>query len=207
MKLVRVRWWMKWLYPGVEWNYPEQEKTIYITFDDGPVPEVTPKVLEILREYGVKATFFCIGDNVRKYPELYNQILAEGHRVGNHSYSHYNAWKVSAEAYLQDVEDGARLIESNLFRPPYGKLTWQVLIPLRKKYRIVMWDVISCDFDETVSAEQVYRNVTENARPGSVIVFHDSIKAAPRMIEALPEILNFYSERAYQFKIIHPAIQ
>jgi peptidoglycan/xylan/chitin deacetylase (PgdA/CDA1 family) len=159
-----------------------------------------------LREYGVKATFFCIGDNVRKYPELYNQILAEGHRVGNHSYSHYNAWKVSAEAYLQDVEDGARLIESNLFRPPYGKLTWQVLIPLRKKYRIVMWDVISCDFDETVSAEQVYRNVTENARPGSVIVFHDSIKAAPRMIEALPAILNFYSERAYQFKIIHPAI-
>jgi peptidoglycan/xylan/chitin deacetylase (PgdA/CDA1 family) len=198
---------MKWLYPGVEWNYPEQEKTIYITFDDGPVPEVTPKVLEILREYGVKATFFCIGDNVRKYPELYHQLLAEGHRVGNHSYSHYNAWKVSAEAYLQDVEDGARLIESNLFRPPYGKLTWQVLIPLRKKYRIVMWDVISCDFDETVSAEQVYRNVTENARPGSVIVFHDSIKAAPRMIEALPEILNFYSERAYQFKIIHPAIQ
>lgn len=202
MRLVRVRWWMKWLYPGVEWHYPSAERTIYITFDDGPVPEVTPRVLEILRNYGVKATFFAIGDNVRKYPELFQQILHEGHRIGNHSYRHYNAWKVSADVYLQDVEEAAKYIPSALFRPPYGKLTWRILFALRKKYRIVMWEVISCDFDGRVTAAQVYRNVVEQSRPGAVIVFHDSLKAAPRMLAVLPMVLEHFQKQQYRFRVI-----
>lgn len=202
MKLVRVRWWMKWLYPGVAWSYPEQEKTIYITFDDGPVPEVTPAVLEILRQYQVKATFFSIGDNVRKYPGVFRQVQEEGHRIGHHGYRHLNAWKTSAEVYLNDVEEGAKLIPSDLFRPPYGKLTWRTLFFLRRKYRIIMWDVISCDFDEQVSAEEVYQNVVMNARPGSVIVFHDSLKASKKMLWALPRVLDFFNKHGYTFRTI-----
>lgn len=202
MKLVKVRWWMKWLYPGVEWNYPDGEKNIYLTFDDGPVPEVTPLVLEILSAANVKATFFCIGDNVSKHPGLYQRLLDEGHRTGNHSGHHYNAWKVSAALYLKDVEAADELIRSDLYRPPYGKLTWRVLFPLRKKYRIIMWDVISCDFDPSVAADQVYRNVIENAGPGSVVVFHDSVKASPRMLEVLPRVLDFFKKQGYTFRTI-----
>lgn len=202
MKLVRVRWWMKWLYPGVEWNYPDRDKTIYMTFDDGPVPEVTPKVLEILKQYNVRATFFCIGDNVRKHPGIFRQVQEEGHRIGHHGYHHLNAWKTSTKSYLSDVEDGAKLISSDLFRPPYGKLTWRTLFSLRKKYRIIMWDVISCDFDETVTPEQVYQNVIKNVRPGSIVVFHDSMKAAPSMLKVLPHVLDFYRKQGYVFKSI-----
>jgi len=202
MKLVRVRWWMKWLYPGVEWNYPEQEKTIYITFDDGPVPEVTPAVLAILRQFNVKATFFCLGDNVRKHPDIFRQVQEEGHRIGHHGYRHLNAWNTSAEVYLRDVEEGAKLISSDLFRPPYGKLTLRTLFALRKKYRIIMWDVISCDYDERVPAEQVYHNVIENVRPGSVVVFHDSRKAAANLLTTLPRVLLNIRERGYVFNTI-----
>ncbi len=193
---------MKWIYPGVEWQYGGTDKVLYFTFDDGPVPDVTPAVLEILETYNAKATFFSIGDNVRKHPDVYQQVLRAGHRTGNHSFRHYNAWKVPAADYLRDVEEAAKYIDATLFRPPYGKLTWRVLFPLRKKYRIIMWDVISCDFDDRVSADQVYLNVVNYAGPGSVVVFHDSLKAAPRMLEVLPRILDYFKKQGYCFRTI-----
>ena len=200
--MVKVRWWMKWLYPGVVWNFSRREKVLYLTFDDGPIPDVTPKVLDILARYNAPATFFSIGDNVRKHPDIFRQIQTAGHRIGNHSFHHYNSWKVSATDYIHDVELATSVIDSDLFRPPYGKLTPRTLWYLRKKFRVVMWDVISCDFDTKVSAEQVYQNVIENAGPGSVVVFHDSLKAAPSMLVALPKVLDYFKKEGYVFRII-----
>lgn len=200
--MVKVRWWMKWLYPGVVWNFSRREKVLYLTFDDGPIPDVTPKVLDILVRYNALATFFSIGDNVRKHPDIFRQIQTAGHRIGNHSFHHYNSWKVSATDYIHDVELATSVIDSDLFRPPYGKLTPRTLWYLRKKFRVVMWDVISCDFDTKVSAEQVYQNVIENVGPGSVVVFHDSLKAAPSMLVALPKVLDYFKKEGYVFRII-----
>ena len=193
---------MKWLYPGVVWNFSRREKVLYLTFDDGPIPDVTPKVLDILARYNAPATFFSIGDNVRKHPDIFRQIQTAGHRIGNHSFHHYNSWKVTATDYIHDVEFATSVIDSDLFRPPYGKLTPRTLWYLRKKFRIVMWDVISCDFDTKVSAEQVYQNVIENVGPGSVVVFHDSLKAAPSMLVALPKVLDYFKKEGYVFRII-----
>jgi peptidoglycan/xylan/chitin deacetylase (PgdA/CDA1 family) len=197
--MVRPPTYLRFLYP--EWcgiNLPT--KRFYIlTFDDGPTPEVTTAVLDLLSSYQAKATFFCIGENVKKHPTLYNRIIEEGHTIGNHTHTHPNSWKVKYDFYLEDVEEARKVIDSNLFRPPYGKLTPRTLFALRNKYQIIMWDVISCDFDERVSAEQVEKNVLENATNGSIIVFHDSVKAAPRMLEVLPAILKHYTELGFSF--------
>jgi peptidoglycan/xylan/chitin deacetylase (PgdA/CDA1 family) len=197
--MVRPPTYLRFLYPGVVWNKPTNEKILYLTFDDGPTPEVTSSVLDHLSLHNAKATFFCIGENVKKHPTLYNRIKAEGHAIGNHTNTHPNSWKVKYDFYLKDVEEARKVIDSNLFRPPYGKLTPRTLFALRNKYRIIMWDVISCDFDERVSAEQVEKNVIENATNGSIIVFHDSVKAAPRMLEVLPAILKHYTELGFSF--------
>ena len=197
--MVRPPTYLRFLYPGVVWNKPTNEKILYLTFDDGPTPEVTSSVLDHLSLHNAKATFFCIGENVKKHPTLYNRIKAEGHAIGNHTNTHPNSWKVKYDFYLKDVEEARKVIDSNLFRPPYGKLTPRTLFALRNKYQIIMWDVISCDFDERVSAEQVEKNVLENATNGSIIVFHDSVKAAPRMLEVLPAILKHYTELGFSF--------
>ena len=197
--MVRPPTYLRFLYPGVVWNKPTNEKILYLTFDDGPTPEVTTAVLDLLYSYQAKATFFCIGENVKKHPTLYNRIIEEGHTIGNHTHTHPNAWKVNGDFYLNDVEEARKVIDSNLFRPPYGKLTPRTLFALRKKFRIIMWDVISCDFDDKVSAEQVEQNVVDYATNGSIIVFHDSVKAAPRMLEVLPAILKHYTELGFSF--------
>ncbi|MBL0097536.1 MAG: polysaccharide deacetylase family protein [Bacteroidetes bacterium] len=198
--MVSPPFFLRLAYPGVTWQMSRKEKVLYLTFDDGPQPEITNKVLDLLKEYNAKATFFCIGENVRKHPDLYKRILTEGHRVGNHSNTHPNSWKVSADHYIKDVEEAGRVISSDLFRPPYGKLTPRTLIALRKRYRIIMWDVITGDFDEKVSAKQLEKNVIDHAKNGSIIVFHDSVKAGPRMLEVLPKVLRFYSEGGYVFR-------
>jgi len=200
--MVRPPTYLRFLYPGVVWNFPTTEKIIYLTFDDGPIPEVTSKVLDLLKQYNAQATFFCIGENVKKHPEVYKRILAEGHGVGNHTYTHPNCWKVNADDFCENVKKASTVIHSNLFRPPYGKLTPRTLFRLRKKYRIIMWDVISCDFDEKVPAEQVKKNVLTHAGNGSIVVFHDSLKAAPRMLKVLPEVLEYYAKRDFIFKKI-----
>ena len=197
--MVRPPTYLRFLYPGVVWNKPTKEKILYLTFDDGPTPEVTSSVLDLLSLYNAKATFFCIGENVKKHPTLYNRIKSEGHSIGNHTHTHPNSWKVNGDFYLNDVEEASKVIDTTLFRPPYGKLTPFTLFALRKKFRIVMWDVISCDFDENVPSSQVEKNVIKNATKGSIIVFHDSVKAAPRMLKVLPTILKHYSESGYSF--------
>jgi peptidoglycan/xylan/chitin deacetylase (PgdA/CDA1 family) len=175
------------------------EKKLYITFDDGPVPGLTSWVLDTLNEYNARASFFCVGDNVRKYPDLYNSILSQGHQVGNHTYSHLNGFRTGIRRYILDVFKARKYIHSNLFRPPYGRVRGLAQRILRTRFKIVMWDVLSMDYDNNIDSRQVVRNVIANAGPGSILVFHDNLKADKNLKYALPRLLDFYSKRGYEF--------
>jgi peptidoglycan/xylan/chitin deacetylase (PgdA/CDA1 family) len=207
---VKTPWWLKKLYPSCVWDIPVKEKILYLTFDDGPHPEVTPFVLDQLQQYNAKATFFCIGKNVAAHPEIYRRVLDEGHRTGNHTNNHLNGWKVTDELYLQNILTAGKYIDSNLFRPPYGRITrFQVKLltgirnsPANNNFSIIMWDVLSGDFDVALSGETCSINVIKQAQPGSVVVFHDSEKAFPRLKEALPKTLQYFSEKGYRFEAI-----
>jgi peptidoglycan-N-acetylglucosamine deacetylase len=206
----KTPWWLKRLYPRCTWDIPVKEKILYLTFDDGPNPLATPYVLDQLKQFNAKATFFCIGKNVVEHPDIYKRIMDEQHRVGNHTFNHLNGWKVRDEQYLQNILQAGKYIDSNLFRPPYGKITrFQVKLlsgiknsPASPNFRIIMWDVLSGDFDTTLSYEQCCTNVIKNVRPGSVIVFHDSEKAFPRMKDSLPRVLEHFSKKDYRFDAI-----
>ncbi|MBN8855735.1 MAG: polysaccharide deacetylase family protein [Sphingobacteriales bacterium 50-39] len=203
--LVKTPWWLKKWYPGLIWDIPPatDEKVLYLTFDDGPHPRATPFVLDTLRTYGAKATFFCIGKNVQEHPHLYRRILEEGHRTGNHTQHHVNGWKTRDKAYLDDVRQAARYIDSDLFRPPYGRISAFQASLLRKppfEYKVIMWDVLSADFDRKLSPERCSRNVIRHAGPGSIVVWHDSEKAFPRLEAALPVVLGHFQERGYRFE-------
>jgi peptidoglycan/xylan/chitin deacetylase (PgdA/CDA1 family) len=202
---VKTPWWLKKWYARLVWNIPAGEKILYLTFDDGPHPVATPFVLDELKKYGAKATFFCIGKNVTAHPQLYKRVLMEGHRVGNHTHDHVNGWKTPDEKYLMNIRQAAGFIDSDLFRPPHGRITAFQAACLREApfhYKIIMWEVLSADFDQAVSPEKCARNVTRNARPGSIIVFHDSEKAFDRLRGALPEVLRYFSEKGYRFEAI-----
>ncbi len=190
------------LFPELIWHFSsrgkEQENQVYLTFDDGPTPEVTPWVLDNLRDYDAKGTFFCLGRNVERYPEIYRQILDEGHAVGNHTYSHLKGSHTSNSEYLNDIELAGRNIRSSLFRPPYGRFRNSQIREIRKDYKIVMWDVLSQDYDHKINPEKCFSNVKENIRPGSIIVFHDSFKARDNLYHVLPTILDRYSS-IYRF--------
>ena len=178
---------------------------LYLSFDDGPDPVITPFVLDELAKYGARATFFCIGKNVLQYPVLYNRILAEGHAVGNHSFSHQDGWNTEDAIYLADIMEAKKHIHSNLFRPPYGRIKMRQQRALsRPEYglKTVMWSVLSGDFDETISREQCCKNVIRNVGSGAVIVFHDSPKANEKMRYALPVVLKHFSECGYSFEKI-----
>jgi peptidoglycan-N-acetylglucosamine deacetylase len=190
------------LYQDLEWRIPVSGPELFLTFDDGPIPEVTPEVLRILDQFNAKATFFCIGDNVRKHPEIYRSILEKGHRTGNHTYHHLNGWKTPLYTYLRNTQECAGQVKSDLFRPPYGRITRAQARALRKRYRIIMWDVLSKDYDPSVSYDKCLRNVTENSKAGSVIVLHDSLKASEKMLYVLPRILDHFSEQKYFFRPI-----
>lgn len=203
--LVKSPWWLKKWYSGLVWDIPATEKILYLSFDDGPHPVATPFVLDELQKYEAKASFFCIGKNVEQYPKIYRRILEEGHRVGNHTHNHFNGWKVSDKKYFENIGQAAKYIDSDLFRPPYGKITKfqaSLLQAPPYKYNIVMWDVLSADFDRSLSAEQCARNVIRHARPGSIIVFHDSEKAFDRLRGALPVVLQHFSGLGYRFRTI-----
>ncbi len=183
---------------------PVEEKKIYLTFDDGPHPTATPFVLDELKKYNAKATFFCIGKNVETHPQLYKRILNEGHRTGNHTQNHLNGWKVSDENYFDDIKDAAKIIDSNLFRPPYGRISqFQIAALIKQNIKIIMWDVLSGDFDEKISAETCTSNVIKHAANGSIIVFHDSEKALEKMKVSLRETLNYFSRFGYSFEVIY----
>jgi len=184
------------------WDFHGDHKNVYITFDDGPTPVVTPWVLDRLDEADTKATFFCLGRNVDKYPDIYNQILSSGHSVGNHSYSHLKGFRNSIKRYMDDVQLAGNLIDSKLFRPPYGRIFPGQVKAVLEQYDIIMWDVLSIDYNSSLTGERVLQNVTRNVKPGSIIVFHDSDKASNNLYYALPRTLEFLQESGYKMKAI-----
>lgn len=190
------------LFPETLWRINKREHTVYLTFDDGPVPEVTPWVLDTLDRYGIKATFFCVGDNVRRNPELFEEVKRRGHSVGNHTMNHMQGAKVSTRVYLRNVAEAHELIQSNLFRPPHGLLRWAQSKVLRSHYAIVMYDLVSRDYSKKLNGEQVLDNVKRFARNGSIIVFHDSLKAEKNMKYALPRAIEWLREQGYKFDSI-----
>lgn len=190
------------LIPGAVWRLPQKEKTVYLTFDDGPIPEVTPWVLDLLRKYNIKATFFCVGDNVRKHPEVFKMVVSAGHSVGNHTFNHLQGFKVRSGKYVENVELADSYIRSNLFRPPHGHLRIRQGTRLSKKFRFVMWDVITRDYNMKLSGEYVLNVVKRYVRNGSIIVFHDSIKAEENMKYALPKAIEFLLSEGYKFEKI-----
>ncbi len=199
---VKTPWWLRKLYRQAVWKTSTSAREVYLTFDDGPHPAITPFVLDCLAQYQARATFFCIGNNVRKYPEVFQQVLDAGHRVGNHTERHLNGWKVSDEEYFQDIQRAKEVIQSDLFRPPYGRIRKSQLRAMPDRFegmKTVMWDVLSGDFDLKLSPDQCIRNVIRNAEAGSIIVFHDSEKAFPRLEKTLPVVLENLSKRGFQF--------
>lgn len=190
---------VKLLLNQLVWQMPVNDKNVYLTFDDGPIPEVTPWVLDQLRRYNAKATFFCVGDNVKKHPEVYTQILKEGHRTGNHTMNHINGWTNFNRDYFRNIEECSRYVKSDLFRPPYGKIRPTQIRKIGKEYKIIMWDVLTHDYDPKESGEDCFRRVRKNVRPGSVIVFHDSLKAEKNLRYALPATLELLSKENYRF--------
>jgi len=197
--------WLRWLFPTLTWHKSRKEKYVYITFDDGPIPVVTPYVLNTLKKYNCKATFFCIGDNIDKYPSILSDVIAEGHTLGNHTYNHLKGWKTSDSAYLDNVRKTSVLTGTRLFRPPYGRIKKSQITEIRKCFpetEIVMWDVLSGDFDERITKEKCVENVLKHYRNGSIIVFHDSQKAFERLEYALPIILENLTEQGFQFRTL-----
>ena len=199
---------LKAYYPNLLWNFSREKKEIYLTFDDGPTTDVTPWVLDCLDEYDAKATFFCIGKNIVKHPDIVKNIIKRGHAVGNHSFKHENGWKTSLDNYLASTHETNEILRTHgiatkLFRPPYGRIKKNQIKALRKlDYTIVMWDVLSADFDQSLGAKDCYNNVVNATENGSVIVFHDSVKAEVRLRGALPRILSHLKDKGYTFKTL-----
>lgn len=190
---------LKKIYPLLNWEETPDGNEVFLTFDDGPIPEVTPWVLEKLKEYDVKATFFCIGDNVLKHPKIYQRILDEGHAVGNHTQKHLKGWNTDDGTYLKDIENAGEFISSNLFRPPYGRIKKsQIKLIQSLNYHIIMWSILSGDYNKNRSPEACFNNVKRNLKPGSVVVFHDSIKADNNMRYALEKTLIFMRENNFK---------
>lgn len=204
---IKTPWWLKKIYSSYIWNIDTKEKILYLTFDDGPHPVATPFVLDQLKKYNAKATFFCIGKNVLTEPAIYKRIIDEGHSVGNHTQTHLNGWKTKDDVYLNDAGEAAKYIDSILFRPPYGRITsfqaTNIKAALKKvDAKIIMWDVISGDFDELLTGEQCLQNIILNAVPGSIIVLHDSEKAFSKLEYFLPLLLAYYDKKGYSFEKI-----
>jgi len=193
---------LKWYYPNLIWDFTTAEKCVYLTFDDGPTKEYTPWILDILEQFNAKATFFCIGNNVETCKDEFQSILKKGHAVGNHTYSHMNGWNNSLLSYLRDVRKCESLFKSDLFRPPYGRMSNKQRAVLSKAYKVIMWDVLSGDFDSSLSGEDCYEAVIDNVTNGSIIVFHDSKKATERLKTSLPLVLETLTAQGYTFKSI-----
>jgi peptidoglycan/xylan/chitin deacetylase (PgdA/CDA1 family) len=222
MYLVKSPLLLKWFYSSLLWNKSRKEKIVYLTFDDGPIPNVTDFVLNTLKNADAKATFFCIGDNIRKHPEIFERLKLAGHAIGNHTYNHLNGWETDNDTYLNNFLKCQELTQTNLFRPPYGRIklgqikrlrsvfdgqfpspklqtTTPQLATTHPKLQIAMWDVLTGDFDHKLSPEKCYQNIINNVENGSIIVFHDSLKAFDRLAYALPKTLKYLTAKGYQF--------
>ena len=202
---VRTPLWLQKLFPNRIWQMNKVEKKIYLSFDDGPHPLHTPFVLDTLKKYKAKATFFCIGNNVGLYPEIFKRIIEEGHAIGNHTQQHLNGKKTDDETYIKDIQEASKYIDSNLFRPPYGHITSfqaKIITTLNRPYKIIMWTVLSGDFDQSISQQRCLENVLFKTTNGSIVVFHDSEKAAEKMKATLPAVLKNFSEKRFSFEKI-----
>ena len=192
---------LRWLYPRALWRMDKNVKAVYLTFDDGPIPEITPWVLDLLDKYNIKATFFLVGDNVRKHPEEFKMIVERGHRVGNHTFNHISGLKYLSYNYLENTNKADELINSTLFRPPHGWMRWGQYMVLSHRYTVVMWDLVTRDYSKRLNGRQVLRNVKKYVRNGSIITFHDSIKSEKNMKYALPPAIEWLLEQGYEFKV------
>jgi len=188
--------------PNLTWKVKTNDKVLYITFDDGPHPTITPLVLNILDEYNAKATFFCVGENVTKYPDIFNQIINKGHAVGNHTYNHVKGWQTSDAAYLENIKKAAEVIPSNLFRPPYGRIKPSQIKLLKDHYRIIMWSILTRDYDKRLNPHNTIKQLNKLIKPGDVIVYHDSEKAQQNMLIMLKGVLQNFHQLQYTFKAL-----
>ncbi len=204
----RTPFFLPALFGGLTWRMPTSEKEIFLTFDDGPVPDPTEYVLTELEKAQARATFFCIGDNVRKYPEIFQKVLAGGHTIGNHTYNHWKGWNHSTSDYIQNIQkcdEQFRLHQVNgcqLFRPPYGRITFNQIRAVKDKYQVIMWDVLTRDYAASLSPEHCLKGSLAATRPGSIVVFHDSLKAKKNLIFVLPRFLQHFTERGYRFSAL-----
>lgn len=196
---------LKKLYPSLTWDKREEaEKKIYLTFDDGPIPEVTPWILDQLAAADVNATFFMVGENIKKHPDIFNLVVEAGHAFGNHTYNHLNGWKTTTETYLANINECKKIIEeqgqsTNLFRPPYGKIRREQISLVAKSHEIIMWDYLTGDFDQSLSADKIIRNFKKKVKSGAIVVFHDNIKSFEVLKKALPVFLSHFKKQDYQF--------
>ena len=201
MIIEQPSFWLRWMFPRAIWRMDKNERSVYLTFDDGPIPEATPFILQTLREYDARATFFMVGDNVRKHPELYQQIRDEGHQVGNHTFNHLGGLKHLTKTYIDNTQKANVLIKSHLFRPPHGWMRYGEYIWLRRTYKIVMWDLVTRDYSKWMTPKDVVNNVKRYARNGSIITFHDSLKSIDKLYTALPQSLAWLRNQGYAFKV------
>ena len=192
--------WLRWLYPRATWRMDKNERSVYLTFDDGPIPESTPFILETLKKFNAKATFFMVGENVMRHHDLYTQIVQEGHQVGNHTYNHIGSLKHWAITYAYNTEKANQLIHPHLFRPPHGWMKHSVYWWMSRRYRIIMWDVVTRDYSKWMTAEDIFENVKKYTRNGSIITFHDSLKSIEKLHYALPKALQWLKDQGYEFK-------
>jgi peptidoglycan/xylan/chitin deacetylase (PgdA/CDA1 family) len=207
MYLVKTPWLLKKLYPNLVWNTKPATRCIYLTFDDGPIPIVTPFVLNILKKHNAKATFFCIGDNVSKHNDIFEQVKTGGHAIGNHTFNHLKGWVTNSEDYLDNFLQTDKILDTPLFRPPYGRIKRaqiKLLNKARPDVKIIMWDVLSGDFDTNLSPEACLKNVIKHTEAGSIVVFHDSLKAFDRLEYVLPRALEYWSKEGYSFNALTP---
>jgi peptidoglycan-N-acetylglucosamine deacetylase len=201
MNAVRPPFFYRWLSPGyILCDLAVTEKIIYLTFDDGPIPEATPVVLEILRKFKAQATFFMVGDNICKFPDLFSRVRNDGHAVGNHTFHHLNGWHTSPGAYIDDVNRCREHVKTNLFRPPYGRFTPSQYFLLRKDFRFILWSVLTYDFDWGTSPEKCLDNAIDNTRSGSIVIFHDNIKSIEKVRYSLPRFLEHFTALGYTFQ-------
>lgn len=205
MNFFRTPFFLPWLYPQLTWRIPTEEKIIYLTFDDGPIPGPTEFVLETLKSKNIQATFFCIGDNIFRHGSIYDRLRTDGHAPGNHTFNHVNGWKTPLAQYKQNVEHCRQIMSSNttLFRPPYGRIKGSQ-IKMLAHYSIIMWDVLTYDFDQSVSPDQCLKGSIAATRKGSIVVFHDSLKAERNMSYALPRYIDHFTSLGYSFKTLSP---
>lgn len=193
---------IRYLYPSAIWRMDKDERAVYLTFDDGPIPRVTPWVLDVLDKYGIKATFFMVGDNIRKHPDEFRMVVERGHRIGNHTFNHIRGLSYDINSYLENTEKACRMMmETNLFRPPHGYMSPKQYAELKKRYKIIMWDLVTRDYNRKFNGEQILQKVKKYARNGSIITFHDSIKSEGNLKYALPKAIEWLKEQGYEFKV------